>query len=122
VCARRLQEAGELGQEYVPAKKRIAMIMRQVSEDLLAAEDGDLQGAAEAARRQLGRFLDQLPSAEDAVDHFMSASVCLPACLQASVAASAATPWPPACQSSVRHAAASHQRTVQRPLGSTCIP
>lgn len=75
VAARRLQEAGALGdpeEDYVPMSERREMITREVMRGIVAA-DGDAETAA-VESRSLGRYLDVLPTAEDCVDYFMSTS------------------------------------------------
>jgi hypothetical protein len=75
VAARRLQEAGALGGDnvYVPAQERLNLMLREAMKNISAA-GGDAETAAAEARASLGRFLDELPTAEDAIDFFMSTS------------------------------------------------
>lgn len=76
VAARRLQEGGALGDTqdlYVPVRDRVAMMARDVMRDIAAA-GGDAETAAVDARSSLGKYLDLLPTAEDAIDYFMSKS------------------------------------------------
>lgn len=73
VVSRRLQEAGALGADYVAAEQRNEMIVREALRQFAAAR-GDAQAAAEEAPRSLGRFLDRLPTAQEAVDYHLSTS------------------------------------------------
>lgn len=75
VVSRRLQEAGALGSNYVGAEERNSLIVREVQR-AFAASDGDAQAAAEEAR-PLGRYLDRLPTAKEAVDYHLSTSAPL---------------------------------------------
>lgn len=76
VAARRLQEAGALGdpeEVYTPSSTRLELISREVMRGINAS-GGDAETASVDARGSLGRYLDVLPTAEDAIDYFMSTS------------------------------------------------
>lgn len=73
VVSRRLQEAGALGSDYVPGADRNNMILREAQRGFTDA-GGDAQAAAEDAERSLGRYLDRLPTAQEAIDYHLSTS------------------------------------------------
>ena len=73
MVSRRLQDAGALGSDYVPAAERTDLIVREAQRRFSDA-GGDAQAAAEEADRSLGRYLDRLPTAQEAVDYHLSTS------------------------------------------------
>jgi hypothetical protein len=76
VCARRLQEAGQLGSHFQPSVRDKQILRSAVT--ALRGVDYDIEAALEAAeatgrgRPGVARYLDQLPSAEVAMDHFLA--------------------------------------------------
>eukprot|EP00892_Ulva_mutabilis_P004909 jgi/Ulvmu1/2790/UM140_0020.1 len=72
VVSRRLQEAGALGTDYVAAEERNRLIVREVQRAF--ADAGDAQTAAEDAPKSLGRYLDRLPTAQEAIDYHLATS------------------------------------------------
>lgn len=80
VAARRLQEAGALGdpeEVYVSVADRVGMMASEAVRGL-AATGSDAETAAEESSSFLGKYLDMLPTAEDAIDYYMSKSTRLP--------------------------------------------
>jgi hypothetical protein len=76
VSARRLQEAGALGdpeEQYVSVQDRLEMMLSEAMRHISAA-GGDAETAAVDTPSSLGKYLDVLPTAEDAIDYFMSKS------------------------------------------------
>jgi hypothetical protein len=76
VSARRLQEAGRLADDLAAPStaQRTARIMAEVARSI-KEHDGDARAAADSAERSgVGRYLDEMPSAEAAINYHMSKS------------------------------------------------